>query len=260
MDAADLRHRSAIVEVIVGQAQEDLNGAWRSLLSDPVERAAAGMREVLPAVAEQYGTMAGDRAMFWYEDMRPASAPKYQPRLFAAPKIRDAAGLATWSVTPLFSGLAETAWERLAGTLQQLVAGYDRATIMGNADRDSAAFGWVRRASPDACAFCAYMSVMVTKHTGDMGKFHDNCRCVPVMAFEGQTIPEQVNESDWVRIFDEAADAIEVERRQLPDWDSLRRGERSRKYPEYQITTKNILARARRMAPDMFRDGVRLAA
>src|SRR5699024_3380708 len=133
--------RSAVLDVIVVQAQEDLGGAWRSLISDPAERAAAGMREVLPAVAEEYGALAADQALFWYEDMRPAGAVKYTPRPFTPSSLAEAAGLTTWAVTPLFTGDEAAAALRLAGTLQKLVVDHDRATVEGNITRDPAVWG-----------------------------------------------------------------------------------------------------------------------
>src|SRR5690625_4316079 len=97
VDAVDVGVRSARLDVIVLQAQEDLNGAWRSLLSDPVERAAAGMREALPAVAEQYGALAGESAAIWYEDVRPVGAARYTPRAFVPASLAEATGLTTWA-------------------------------------------------------------------------------------------------------------------------------------------------------------------
>src|SRR5690606_3540073 len=82
MDAADLAFRRATLEVVVSQAQEDLGGLWRSLLSDPLERAAAGMREAVPAVAEVYWAAAAENAAIWYEDVWPAVAPRFEARVF----------------------------------------------------------------------------------------------------------------------------------------------------------------------------------
>lgn len=258
MDEIDLQYREATLDVIVGQARDDLNGAWQSLLSDPVERAAEGMREILPEVAETYGDLAADNALIWYEDMRPASAARFTPRGFASPKLKDATGLATWSATPLFHGLEDEAWERFDGTIQQLVTGFDRETIQKNAERDTATQGWKRVASAEACAFCAYMAVVVVDDAPD--KYHDHCRCVAIPVFSGVEIPEQPNEEEWRQTFGYAYGQIDREREQIPDYWRLRSGERARKYPEYSLTTDNILARARRISPDLFTDGVRSAA
>lgn len=258
MRAADLAYRRATLEVVVSQAQEDLGGLWRSLLSDPVERAAAGMREAVPAVAEVYGAAAAENAAIWYEDVRPAGAPRFEARVYRPVSLAEAEGLATWAVSPAFAGDTAGAWTRLAGTVQRLVADHDRVTVEENVTKDPAAWGWRRRASTDACAYCAYMAVVLDQPDYETAarKYHDDCRCVPVMAFHGQQVPEQPNEREWLDVFDKARDVIDAERKKLPGWNTLKRHERSKKYPEYQLTTKNILARARRLEPDLFRDGV----
>lgn len=263
MEAADLAYRSARLDVVVRQAQEDLGGAWKSLLSDPVERAAAGMREALPAVVEEYGALAADNAAIWYEDMRPASAAKYTPKAFAPKSLTDATGLTTWGVTPLFQDDPATAWERLAGTVQRLVADHDRTTVEENITRDPAGFGWRRRASADACAYCAYMAVVLDQPNYETAskKYHDNCRCVPVMAFQGETIPEQPNGAEWEAVFNDAYAAVSRDqwaaRRRSP---GMRERDFFKKHPNLSLTTKNILHRARRIEPGLFRDGVHAKA
>lgn len=274
MRAADLAYRSAVLDVVVIQAQEDLNGAWRSLLSDPVERAAAGMREALPAVAEHYGALAGDRAAIWYEDMRPVDAAKYSPRPFVPKSLSEATGLTTWGVTPLFQGDPDAAWTRLAGTLQRIVSDHDRVTVEENADCDPSAWGWRRRAAADACAYCAYMAVVLDDPSLEIAamKYHDDCRCVPVMAFNGQAIPEQPNADAWGRVFEKAREELHRDaraargvRRYQNQWGGwMTEHERPsafrRRRPDLSMTTKNILYRARRIEPGLFRDGVRSKA
>ena len=161
MRAADLEYRRATLDLVVNAAQEDLGGLWRSLLNDPVERAAMGLREAVPAVAEAYGQAAAGNAVVWYEDVRPAGAGAFRPEVYEPESLSEAAGRTTWAVTPLFSGDVAGAWTRLAGTVQKLVMDHDRVTVEENVTRDPAAFGWRRRASADACAYCAYMAVVL---------------------------------------------------------------------------------------------------
>lgn len=255
---ADLQRRSATLEVIVGAAQQDANGLWQSLLTDDAERAAAGLRRALPEVAEQYGSMAANNAVVWYEDVRPNSARQYRPRPYVPESLASARGLATWAATPLFSGDLASSLSRVLGTTQKLVTDHDRTTVEQNITRDPIGHGWRRRASADACAYCAYMAVVLDQPNYETAakRYHDDCRCVPVMVFAGDTLPEQPNGDEWRGVFDQARADILRERRELPGWSSLRRSGRSRRYPEYQLTTKNILARARRLEPGLFRDGV----
>lgn len=247
------------------QAQEDLGGAWRSLLSDPVERAAAGMREALPAVAEEYGALAGDAAAIWYEDVRPSKLPRYQPRTFVPQVLQDAEGLATWGVTPLFEGDIDAAWERLSGTLQQIVAGHDRETVQGNAGRDPGVVRWRREAKAGACAYCAYMSVLSEIYVSaeewakwdDPAKYHDDCGCEPVVEFVGEPLGPLPNGDVWGDVFEKAHEAVSEDyarKRKLAP--NLRRTTFYRRFPETTLTTKNILREARRIGgPGMFGDG-----
>src|SRR5690606_40161282 len=119
-----------------------LGGLWRSLLSDPVERAAAGMREAVPAVAEVYGAAAAENAAIWYEDVRPAGAPRFEARVFRPVSLAEAEGLATWAVSPAFAGDTAGAWTRLAGTGQRPVADHDRGAVEADVASEPAAWAW----------------------------------------------------------------------------------------------------------------------
>lgn len=266
MRAADLEYRRASLDMVVGAAQEDLGGLWRSLLNDPVERAAMGLREAVPAVVEAYGQTAGQNAAVWYDDVRPAGLSTFRPQVFVPASLAEVQGLTTWAATPLFSNDPLTAWSRVAGLLQKSITDFDRTTVQENVTRDPAGKGWRRQASADACAFCAYMAVAVGNLKGGVDEhdasvaYHDDCNCVPVQILEGDTLPEQPNEAEWLGTFQAARDAIEQEQRALyRSWTGKRR-HFFREHPDLTLTTKNILARARRLEPDLFRDGVRLAA
>lgn len=261
MLAADLEYRRATLDAVVLAAQEDVGGVYRSLLSDPVERAAMGLREVVPRVAEAYGSVAGENAAIWYEDVRPTGARTFRPQPVTPASLAEVKGLTTWAATPLFTGDTATAWERIAGLLQKSVTDFDRATIDGNIARDPLKPTWRRHANADTCAYCAYMAVVIDQANYETAakKYHDNCRCVPIMQFPGDSLPDQPNGQAWVQTFADARDVIIEERDQLPGWRTLRRSDRIKRYPEYQLNTNNILARARRLQPDLFRDGVRAA-
>lgn len=266
MRVADLERRTATLEVVVSAAQEDMGGLWTSLLNDPVERAAMGLREAVPAVAEQYGRMAADQAVVWYEDVRPSRARRFQPKVYVPASLADAEGLATWAATPLFTGDTGTAITRTLGTLQKIIADHDRVTVEKNVGRDPIGRGWRRQASADACAFCAYMAVAVGNLKGPLDEaeasqaWHDHCNCVPVPVLDGDTLPEQPNGDAWLDVFQKAYDVVDQEQRAAYRQWTGRRYDFLRAHQDLTLTTKNILARARRLEPDLFRDGVRLAA
>lgn len=257
----DIARRTATLDVVVGAAQEDLGGVYRSLLSEPAERAAQGLREAVPAVAESYGKVASDNAVVWYEDVRPTGLRTYRARPFTPPSLVEVQGLTTWAATPLFTGDAGTAWERIAGVLQKSITDHDRTTVESNVVRDPVKPQWRRYANGNSCAYCAYMAVVLDQPNYEAAakKYHDFCRCVPVMEFPGDPLPDQPNGSAWAQTFADARDVIIEERDQLPGWRTLRRGDRIKTYPDHQLNTNNILARARRLQPDLFRDGVHAA-
>lgn len=257
----DIARRTATLDVVVGAAQEDAAGLFRSLLSDPVERAAQGLREAVPAVAESYGSMASRKAVVWYEDVRPAGVRAFRAHPATPSLMADIEGLTTWAATPLFTGDAAATWERIAGLLQKSITDHDRATIEGNAERDPVKPQWRRWANGDSCAYCAYMAVVLDQPDYGMAakKYHDFCRCVPIVEFPGDTLPDQPNSQAWSQTFADARDLIMEERRSLPGWARMRRSDRIKAYPDHQLNTRNILARARRLQPDLFRDGVHTA-
>jgi hypothetical protein len=248
--------RTATIDVLVAQAQADLRSGWVSLLSDPVERAAEGMRVALPAVARAYGRVAAEEAADWYVDARPSGLDPFAVQPVAPKSLAEAAGRTTWAVTPLFSGDATAAWGRLAPMVDGLVRGHVRETVIENAARDPERPRWMRRANIIACAFCAYMCTMVEASSDEARGFHDGCRCELVCVWDGEDAPDQPRGEEWWNAFRAAREQIMDERNAIPGYHRLRRLARSKRYPEYQLTTKNILARARRIAPDLFTDGV----
>lgn len=258
---SDMERRTATLNLIVDASLDDLGGLYRPLLAAPAERAAAGLREAVPAVAGTYGEAAGQQAVSWFEEVR-STASTYRPRVFVPPTLTEVAGLTTWAVTPLFTGDTAATWERLAGLLQKAVTDFDRVTIQENAQRDPTAGRWRRQAQADACAFCAYMAVVLDQpgYQAAAQKYHDHCHCVPVPAFAGDTALDQPNGEEWAQTFESARQSIIDERNAHPIFWSLRRGARIRTFPHLQVNTENILARARRIAPNQFRDGVRAVA
>lgn len=265
MDAADVAYRSATLGAVVEAAHEDLTGVWLPVSAGDPERAASTMRAVVPEVAASYGDLAGGNAASWFEDVRP-SGPAFRPRPFVPASLAETVGLTTWAVTPLFSGDVAGAWERLAGLLQKVVTDHDRVTIEENSALDPLRPSWSRRASADACTFCAYMAVAVTALNDRLDeraaadKYHDHCRCVPVLEWPGFPAPEQPNGDAWAETFEAAWQAVNADQEAAYRQWSGRRHDFLRKHQHLTLTSKNIIARARRLSPDLFRDGVRLTA
>lgn len=260
----DLQELRLAQSELSDRAVRDVQRYWGTLDLDRPERARNGLLEFVPAVTAAYGEGSATVAADWYDDMRVGVGARQ--RFAAAPASAVAVNRVQDSVRygarHLFTENPGQMLLFLGGAVQGFVQQPGRETIQQNATRDPASHGWRRRASADACAYCAYMAVVLDQPNYERAasKYHDGCRCVPVMVFAGSELPEQPNGDEWRGVFDQARADILREREQLPGWRTMRRGDRSRRYPEYQVTTKNILARARRMQPSLFRDGVRLAA
>lgn len=103
--------------------------------------------------------------------------------------------------------------DRLTGSVDRYVKNTARATIAENADREGVR--WVRRARPDACAFCRllatrsdYLSeesanVVVGRRGRPRGKrqlgeqYHDDCRCEAVPVRAGDDYQPDTHVADW---------------------------------------------------------------
>lgn len=261
IQATDIAEFRAAQAAIGGLAVADLRDVWAPLnLSNP-ERVRDALLQTVPAITTQWGETSAVIAAEWYGDMRADAGvvERYSPRMAEVVAAVAAEQSVRFSAAHLWTANPGQMLLYLEGAVTKFAMQPGRDTITENVEQDPDAVSWRRMASPDACAYCAYM-VTIVREGNPMEqheKYHPGCRCTPVPVFEGQIAPWQVNAIEWADIFDRAADDINVERQKLPGWHTMRRPDRSKHYPEYQITTKNILARARRIAPHMFRDGVR---
>jgi len=151
-----------------------------------------------------------------------------------------------WALAPLFAETESDTLTRLAGGLVRLVSAFDRDTVRDNSIRDPFAGRSKRVARPDACAFCAYMSVNTDNTDEDTKHYHDHCRCYPVPFWDSVGIPSLPYQDAWAAAASRARNAIEAdyfEKRKLaPD---LRRRNFYRRFPETAINQTNILARMR---------------
>lgn len=259
MDRRDVDLRLAMLDSTVTTALADLSGYFETVAGGDPVRAAAGLRAAVPEVVTVYGGMVGQSAADWYSTVQPAGST-YTPTA-ATPAIARTATVTNntaWAVAPLFSADIAAAWSMLSGAVQKAVSGFDRETIEVNATRDPKAGLWRRYARGDACAFCAYMATVLdaVDYETNARKFHDHCRCYPLPLFAEEMPLEQVNAERWGRVFEEARQSIIDERNATPGFRTARRGDRIRRYPHLQINQKNVLARARRIDPSAFKDGV----
>lgn len=179
-------------------AEVDSRALLTAVSGLPVPVAAGQLRDVLPVVAEQYGSAATIVAgEFFLEQQAKTGAQsiRYADPLYDANEIvQNGIGYGTAQLTKGSSFEAVAAV--LAGTIQRAVAGYARETVYQNAD--SAGVRYRRIARANACAFCAYFSVEEIE-TKSSRKFHNDCHCVVVPEFEDIERPDYFDDmSDQV--------------------------------------------------------------
>lgn len=238
MEQSQLDARRAGLFDTTTTATADLVGYYQTIQNESPDAVAAQLRAAAPAVVAEYGEIAGTMAADWYEQTRPVTGFLATT---ATPSIADALpGMLGWALQPLFADTGSDALTRLVGGVQRLVALFDRSTIDLNATRDPLAGTSKRLATSSACAFCIYMAVATD---AEHGHYHDHCNCLPAPEWKGDALPSPPEA--WQNAYESAYHAISRGQTEIPDWYSMKRKERGAKYPELQLTTKNIVARMR---------------
>lgn len=238
MEQSQLDARRAGLFDTTTTATADLVGYYQTIQNESPDAVAAQLRAAAPAVVGEYGEIAGTMAADWYEQTRPVAG---FGAITANPSIADALpGMLGWALQPLFADTGSDALTRLVGGVQRLVALFDRDTIDLNTARDPLAVTSKRLAVPNACAFCIYMAVATD---AEHGHYHDHCHCLPAPEWKDDALPGPPDA--WQNAYESAYQAISRGQSEIPDWHSMKRKVRGAKYPELQLTTKNIVARMR---------------
>ena len=127
-----------------------------------------------------------------------------------------------WATRDLTDGAVDldAALTRTEGAAERITLAGGRDTIVGAAKADPKCTGWVRIASPDACAFCAmlatrlesprgrggaYLSEQTALFRGNSGdSYHDHCRCTAQAVFQGQEFRPDANARAWQQLYNES--------------------------------------------------------
>lgn len=190
-------------------AQEDLAALLRRLRHDDPEALYAALNAGVPEIVGAYQAMAADSAAVFYGNTGQAVFDVAAVR--AASQVnRQALGSAIrWAV---FSPASKNVAGRLAGVIQKHVMSGSRSYILEQQEFQER--GWWRHAQPGACAFCRMLATRSVREWGEYTgvsaqpeKFHDHCRCVPVLASEYE-IPSYVEK--WDEEYERAAKIVEL--------------------------------------------------
>lgn len=176
-------------------AKIDLDVLWRQVNDAVIAREL--LSDILPELANVYGSAAGTLAADWYDDVRLESevAGRFSAVVADLPPRAQTDALAGWSVSDLFSD--EPNYQRslvkAQGGLQRLIADVGRGTVMGSSIGDPMATGWQRVTDGNACGFCRMLASRGAVYSESSVTFgaHDDCGCSAAPAFDGLPVPVQ---------------------------------------------------------------------
>lgn len=194
-------------------ALTDLGLVWQQV--DGADAAREALMDLLPQLAQLYGSAAATLGADWYDEMRDAAEAPGRFRALPAdlPDRGRTDALARWGIDPLFQAEPDfsAAARRVAGGFQRLVADADRDTVIGSLAADRLGQGWSRQTTGKSCDFCQLIAgrgAVYSAKTADFSS-HDDCDCLAVPQFGAghdvqPYVPSQRRRSDRVRAADNA--------------------------------------------------------
>lgn len=175
-------------------AEADLRRLWIRIANQPPDAVRDALMDVLPLLADEYGTAASVMAADWYDDVRAAAeaAGLFQAQPVPPPTSARFEALARWGVDPLFAATpaADVALTRISGGMQRTIADMYRETVVQSSLLDPAALGWRRVGQGDNCGFCNMLIGRgdVYSQKGVAFKSHDHCNCIAAAVFQGEDV------------------------------------------------------------------------
>jgi hypothetical protein len=171
-------------------AERDLALVWSEISDLPAAQVREAMREILPAIADEYGSAAAALAADWYDDAREAAevSGSFTAEPAELPTQERFDSLARWGTSPLFAETANAtaALTLIAGGLQRSIADAHRLTVVQSSISDPQASGWKRVGVGSNCGFCQMLIGRGAVYTEASVTFrsHDHCNCAasPVWA------------------------------------------------------------------------------
>lgn len=165
---------------LVRLADRDLAALWRMVSQGAAAETA--LRDLLPAIVEEYGSAGAAAAADWYDDQREKAG--VGRRFFATPvdvSDRGAHSLIGYALNTATDDKA--LHELILGGVQRRIADHLRLTITSNSIADPAAEGWMRVGSGE-CEWCQqYLDGEIHYADGYDFDAHDWCKCDAVPAF-----------------------------------------------------------------------------
>lgn len=181
-------HKQALKDISLLMERE-LRNVERAVTGDSVDAVFAALSETVPALATDYGDMAGSLAADYYESAREVAnvSGKFAARPADLPDVDALKALIDWGSEPLFFDNPDmsSAFTRVGGSLQRVVTNVARETVVKNTARDPKAVGWKRISRGGSCQFCSMLSGKVYKDQRARFAAHDHCSCSAAPTWDG---------------------------------------------------------------------------
>lgn len=193
MPSAARDHRTSVAKLAT-LAKADLALVYRSV--DSPDQARDALLDVLPTLADEYGSAAATLGADYYDELRDAAGARGRFTAIAAelPGPARAEALARWGVSPLFKAEPDfdSSLTLVSGGLQRIIANADRQTVRGSSIQDPSARGWIRVGHGE-CSWCQqYLDGQVHYTEGYDFNAHDHCLCTADPVFEDAETPPHI--------------------------------------------------------------------
>lgn len=184
-DAARLRAEQQGIRALI---ERELTEMFASLNLSRPEKAAAFLREYIPALVARYGEAAATVAADWYDEVRAAErvGGRFLAVLAASPYQNASEGLARRAAGALFTPTPQGTLTALQASVGKYALGAGRETISRSVERDPRAVGWQRVVRAGSCRFCRMLAGRgaVYKEASAHFASHGDCNCAAVPSWD----------------------------------------------------------------------------
>jgi len=247
-DAQQLQEAQAALIVLL---LSDLDVLWDRLDEETLDM----WIEAAAAVIEEYAVAMGALAQEMYEAARDDAGvdSEFDLAPIEPPERDQIEAVLRWATSEMWSGGSpEDARDNVEAGAEKLVLDTGRQTAADASVEDPAAQGWARIARPNACYFCRMLATRGgvysdsdtalivgpgRERSGE--RYHDNCRCLAVPVFEGETFQPPGYVREWTALWKSSTKgksgkaAINAFRRAIyPEHKGARNARRRELYPD----------------------------
>lgn len=201
------QHQQAVQVALTGLLAAGMANAWPLIDLNDLPGSLPRYQTAVTALTTKFGQVSATQAARYYRDARlhAGVTGRFTPRPAPPASIGEVGKSLGWATKGLWSSQPDVATAKTLtnGVAQKLVTDTGRNTLIGAIEADKKCRGWAREARPDACSFCALMSirgaVYRSEKTADF-KAHDHCHCIPVPLFADHYEPP-AHVREWQQLY-----------------------------------------------------------